>query len=131
MPGLGSAPVRLRGFKGKVILLNFWATWCLPCKEEMPSMERLYQRYKDQAFTVLVMSVDADGAAAVVPFIRSLKLTFPIGLDPRMDVANRYRVVALPASFVVDKSGRTVALALGPRAWDSRPAEALIESLLR
>ncbi len=57
------------------------------------------------AFTVLAISLDADGAAAVVPFVRSLKLTFPIGLDPRMDVANHYRVVALPASFVVDKGG--------------------------
>ena len=129
--GLESRPLRLREFTGKVILLNFWATWCPPCKEEMPSMERLYQRYRDRDFTILAISIDTQGAGAVAQFVRTFQLTFPIGLDPKMEVADRYTVRALPTTFLIDKSGGTVGVAMGPRDWDSRAAHAAIDSLLR
>jgi peroxiredoxin len=131
VPGLGAQPVRLKDFRGKVVFLNFWATWCPPCKEEMPSMERLYRRYKDRGLTILALSVDADGAAAVAAFVKSLGLTFPIGLDPRMDVANRYGIRALPGSFLIDRASNVVAVAIGPRTWDNQPARAVIEDLLK
>ncbi len=131
VPTPGGAPFRLADHRGKVVFLNFWATWCPPCKEEMPAMERLYQRYKDKGLVVLAISVDTDGAPIVTPFVREYKLTFPIGLDRKMAVAEEYGVRGLPTSFLVDKRGTLVGLALGPREWNGKAAHALIESLLR
>lgn len=129
--GLTGPPLRLNDFKGKVVFLNFWATWCPPCKEEMPSMERLYQRFKDQGFVVLAISIDAEGAQVVTPFVKEHKLTYPIGLDPKMELALKYEVRGLPTSFLVNKKGNLAALAVGPRQWDSEAAHALIEFLLK
>jgi len=123
--------LRLADQKGKVVFLNFWATWCPPCKEEMPAMERLYQRYKDKGFVVLALSVDAEGGRVVSPFVKEYKLSFPIGLDPKMEVADRYGVRALPTSFLANRTGALVAVALGPREWDGKAGQALIESLLK
>lgn len=123
--------LRLADYKGKVVFLNFWATWCPPCKEEMPSMERLYQRFKDQGFVVLAISIDAEGAQVVTPFVKEHKLTYPIGLDPKMELALKYEVRGLPTSFLVNKKGNLAALAVGPRQWDSEAAHALIEFLLK
>lgn len=94
-------------------------------------MERLYQRYKDKGLVVLAVSVDSEGGPVVVPFVKEHKLTFPIGLDPKMDVADRYGVRGLPSSFIVDRTGALVAVALGPRQWDGKAGQALIESLLK
>ncbi|MBI4607846.1 MAG: TlpA family protein disulfide reductase [Candidatus Rokubacteria bacterium] len=123
--------LKLSSYRGKVVFLNFWATWCPPCKEEMPSMERLYQRFKDQGLVVLAVSIDAEGAPVVTPFVKEHKLTYPVGLDPKMAVAEKYGVRALPASYFVNKKGNLVALALGPRNWDSKAAHAFVESLLK
>ena len=131
VPGLTGKPLSLRDFRGAVVLLNFWATWCPPCKQEMPSMERLYQRYKDRKLTLLAISIDFEGARAVAPFVRNLKLTFPIGLDPKMEVAERHTVRALPASFVIDQNGTAVGIAIGPRDWDSAAAHAVIDTLTK
>ncbi|MBI3027992.1 MAG: TlpA family protein disulfide reductase [Candidatus Rokubacteria bacterium] len=122
---------RLADHRGKVVFLNFWATWCPPCKEEMPAMERLYQRFKERGFVVLAVSVDVEGAALVNPFVREHQLTFPIALDPKMAVAEQYGVRGLPSSFLVDKRGTLIGLALGPREWNGKASRALIESLLR
>ncbi len=130
VPSPGGQPVRLADFRGRVVFVNFWATWCPPCRDEMPGMERLSRRFKDRGLVVLAISVDADGASAVVPFVREQGLTYPIGLDPAMAVAGRYGVRALPSSFLVDRHGHLVGSAVGPREWDSKDAEAVIESLL-
>jgi peroxiredoxin len=129
--GLTGPPLRLRDFKGKVVFLNFWATWCPPCKEEMPSMERLYRRYKDKGFAILALSIDSGGSAPVGAFVKKLGLTFPIGLDPNTTVANQYTVRGLPATFLIDRKGTIAAVAIGPRDWDGKAAHAAIESLLR
>src|SRR5712664_478502 len=100
----------------KPVLINFWATWCSPCREEMPAMERLNRRYKEQGFVILAVSVDSD-PAVVAPFLEAHKLTFPVR--------------ALPSSFIVDRERYLAALALGPRAWDSRAAHSLVEGMLR
>ena len=123
--------VRLSDFKGKVVVLNFWATWCKPCEEEMPSMERLYQRLKERGLVVVAISMDADGAAVVRPFVEKHKLTFPVALDPRMTVSAPYGVWALPATFIIDRGGRRVLAANGPREWDSPAAETLLQSMLK
>lgn len=131
VPGLTGSPLRLSDLKGKVVLLNFWATWCPPCKEEMPSMERLYRRYKDKGFTILAVSIDSGGPEPVAAFAKKFGLTFPIVLDPKMTVANQYSVRGLPATFLIDRRGTIAAVAIGPRDWDGKAAHAAIESLLR
>ena len=131
VPSPNGKSLRLADYKGKVLFLNFWATWCAPCKEEMPAMERLYQRYRDRGLVVLAVSMDAEGAAVVTPFVKELKVTFPIGLDPKMALATEYAVRALPSTFLLDRRHQTVAIAIGPRDWAGTPARAVIESLLK
>jgi len=126
---LGGKTLELKELRGKPMLINFWATWCAPCREEMPAMERLYLKHRERGFTLLAISVDTD-AALVKPFLEKHRLTFPVALDAKMDLANTYGVRALPASFLIDRNGYLTALALGPRAWDNRAAHALVEALL-
>jgi peroxiredoxin len=130
IPTPSGATFKLSEHRGKVVMINFWATWCPPCLEEMPAMERLYRQQKDGGFTLVAVSVDADGKK-VEPFVSEHKLTFAIGLDPRMDLANSYAVRALPSSFVVARDGTLAALAIGPRHWDGDAAHSLIEGLAR
>jgi peroxiredoxin len=126
----GGGRFRLSEHRGKVVMVNFWATWCPPCLEEMPAMERLHRRHKDAGFTLVAVSVDAD-SAKVMPFLTSHKLTFQVGLDPRMDLANSYSVRALPSSFIVGRDGNLAALAIGPRHWDNDAAHSLVEGMAR
>jgi peroxiredoxin len=121
---------RLSDQRGKVVFINFWATWCPPCREEMPAMERLYAQQKNGPFTMVAVSLDAN-PALVGPYVERARLTFPVALDPKMDLANSYGVRALPASFVVDPRGMVVAMALGPRTWDGPAARALMEGIAR
>jgi len=121
----------LAEFKGKVVFLNFWATWCKPCEEEMPGMERLYKKYKDKGLVVIALSEDADGANDVAPFVKKYGLTFPVGLDPKMSVAAQYGVWALPSTFIIDRQGNRAYFANGPRDWDGAAAHEFFESVLR
>ena len=123
--------LKLSDFKGKVVFLNFWATWCKPCEEEMPAMQQLHDRYKERGLVVLAVSADAEGASIVKPFIKKHHLTFPVGLDPRTTVAALYGVWALPQTFIIDRKGDRVLYANGPREWDGKVAQALFESMLK
>jgi peroxiredoxin len=122
--------VRLSEQRGKVVFINFWATWCPPCREEMPAMERLWRQHRQAGFVLVAVSLDTD-RALVKPYVAEHALTFPIAFDPGLEVANRYGVRALPASFIVDRQGQVAALALGPRAWDNDAAHSLVEELTR
>ena len=121
---------RLADQRGKVVLVNFWATWCPPCREEMPAMERLWQRQKEHGFVLVAVSVDAD-PKVVNPYLAKHKLSFPVALDPKLDLGNAYGVRALPSSFILDRDGYVTALALGPRRWDGDASLSLFEGLLR
>jgi peroxiredoxin len=130
VPTPGGPSLALADLRGRVVLLNFWATWCVPCREEMPAMERLYQRFKDRGLIVLAISVDAAGSSAVVPFARKFGLTYPIGLDPKMALARQYGVRGFPASFLLDPTGAVVGRAHGSREWDSPAAHGVVTWLL-
>ncbi len=119
---------RLSGHRGRAVFINFWATWCPPCLAELPAIERLWRAHKDRGLVMLAVSLDVD-AKKVGPFVTEHGLTFPVAVDTRMDVANSYGVRALPATVLVDRAGHLAALALGPRAWDSTAAHALIAGL--
>ena len=128
---LDGSGLRLADLKGKVVFLNLWATWCPPCKEEMPAMERLWRRYKDEGLVVIALSMDSGGAKAVKPYIEQSKYTYPVGLDPKMEVAQLYGARSVPSTFIIDRSGTLRAIALGPRDWDGKAAFAYIEALLK
>jgi peroxiredoxin len=129
-PLLGGKSFRLAGHRGQVVLINFWATWCPPCLEEMPALERLWRQHKDNGFVLVAVSLDAD-PAPVAPFMAEHRLTFPVAFDSKFEVANLYGVRALPATFVVGRDGNLAALALGPRTWDNDAAHSLVEELAR
>ena len=121
---------RLTEHRGQVVFINFWATWCPPCREEMPAMERLLRQTKKDGLVMLAVSVDAD-PRQIVPFLAEHDFTFAIGLDPKMELADAYGVRALPASFIVDREEYLVASALGPRDWDTPATRALVAALSR
>ena len=127
---LDGGTLRLSELRGKVVFLNLWATWCEPCKEEMPAMERLWHRYKAQGLMVVALSMDAQGAKVVRPFVDRARFSYPVGLDPKMEVAQLYGARAVPATFIIDRSGNLFAFALGPREWDSKMAAPFFDSLL-
>ena len=102
----GGKPIRLSDLHGKVILVNIWATWCPPCRAEMPAMERTYNTYKDQGFVVLAVdSTIQDALPNVSSFIDEYKLTFPVLLDESGEVTRLYRVQSLPTSFFIGADG--------------------------
>ena len=127
---LDGGTLRLSELRGKVVFLNLWATWCGPCKEEMPAMERLWRRYKAHGLIVVALSMDAQGAKVVKPFVDQARFSYPIGLDPKMEVAQLYGARAVPATFIIDRSGNLFAFALGPREWDSKTAAPFFDALL-
>jgi len=96
----------LSEYRGKVVLLNFWATWCGPCRVEMPSMETVYRELKDEGFEILAISSDPQGMSVTRPFSESHNLTFPILHDAEYDVSGVYGVRTLPMSYLIDRHGR-------------------------
>ncbi|MFN3479675.1 MAG: TlpA family protein disulfide reductase [Thermodesulfovibrionales bacterium] len=122
--------VSLTDFKGKVILLNFWATWCAPCKAEMPSLENLYRSLKDKGLVVIGVSVD-NSEKTVHSFIEEKGITFPILLDKGKEVSfDDYGVIGLPVTFLIDKKGIIVDKVFGERQWDSEEVKEKIKRLL-
>lgn len=121
--------IRLSDFRGKVVFLNFWATWCVPCRLEMPAMERLYREFKGQGLMVLAVNFQED-AGTVRAFVRELKLTFPVVLDPKGTAAMAYAVRGLPATYLIDRNRVVVGRAIGAREWDSKDGRAYIRALL-
>jgi peroxiredoxin len=128
---LEGRPVRLREFRGKLVLVNFWATWCAPCLHEMPSMEQLYQTFKQTEFVLLAVSMDRQGEGVARPFVDKLKLTFPVLLDSTLEVSRQYSVRGLPTTYLIDPEGLLIGVAIGARDWHRTEAKALIAGLLR
>jgi len=110
---LQGKPWHLRDLKGKVVLVNFWATWCPPCRKEMPDLQALYDKYKDQGF--LVLSISDEEAAKVSPFIAERKITYPVLLDPGRKINDAFIVEGIPKSFVYDREGKMVAQSIDMR----------------
>ncbi|NWF94281.1 MAG: TlpA family protein disulfide reductase [Syntrophaceae bacterium] len=120
----------LKRLKGKVVFLNFWATWCRPCKEEMPSIEALYQQFKEKDFVFLTISVDYEGRESVKKFIEKKRYSFPVLLDPKCEILDLYRVKGIPATIVIDKNMKMIGRAIGPRSWNSQDVVSLVLLLI-
>ena len=98
--------VRLSDYRGQTVLLNLWATWCPPCRAEMPAIQKMHEEYKDQGFIVLALNMTyQDTPSNVEPFIQEYDLTFPVLLEPSGQVAAQYELRSLPSSFFIDKNG--------------------------
>lgn len=128
LPDLAGKARRLTGLRGQVILMNFWATWCAPCRAEMPAMERLYQELKDDGFAIVAVNF-AETAEQVAPFVKELRLHFPVLLDQEGQVGRLYRVFSLPTTYLLDRHGTLVGRVVGAREWDSPEAKRLIRAL--
>jgi peroxiredoxin len=128
---LAGERVSLETWKDRLAVVNFWATWCTPCTLEMPTLEALWREYRGRGLVVVGISVDRGGPRALLePYVTNLGLTFPILLDPDMQVAGSWRVTGLPATFVVRPGGEVAGMALGAREWNSAEMRALLESML-
>ena len=119
-PDLNGTMVSLDQHRGKVLFINIWATWCAPCREEMPSMESLYQQMKGDNFKMLAISIDSDGKDSVVPFVEEFGLTFTVLVDQKNESTDLFKATGVPETFIVDKGGTVVYHHLGPANW-SRP----------
>jgi len=122
--------VNLSDYRGKVVLLNFWASWCFPCRREMPSMEELYQTFSQLDFEVLAVNLDKFGGEKVSRFVSNYGLTFPILLDKGLKTALRYQVRHIPTTYVIDKKGIIKEKIVGGRNWTEPEFVRRIEELL-
>ncbi len=111
--------VSLSDFKGKVVLINFWGTWCGPCKAEMPSLNNLYKALKDKGFAVLAISTDSSEKPAR-SFVGEMGISFPVLMDKdKMVYSDKYAVIGLPMSFLIDRNGVVIGRVVGEVEWDS------------
>jgi len=123
--------VQLGDFRGRPVLLNIWATWCVPCVAEMPSLEALAAERAGTPLAIMAVSVDRKGESVVAPFVQKLKLErLPVYLDPESNAPHAFGVDALPTTILIDRGGREIGRFLGPVPWDGSAARRLIDRLL-
>jgi thiol-disulfide isomerase/thioredoxin len=126
---LDARPLSITEYRGSVIILNFWASWCLECRPEMPVLERLQREFSSRGLIIIGVNTREKKEAAR-RYAKELGLTFPLVLDRDGKINALYGVVGLPTTFVIGRDGRAIGFAVGPREWESAPARALIAALL-
>jgi peroxiredoxin len=131
LKNLNGEAVSLASLRGKIVFLNIWATWCAPCREEMPSIQSLYSTFKaNKDFVVLAVSQDTDGGS-VRPFVEQNHLRFTVLLDPRNEVGERYEVNGIPETFIIGRDGRIVAHHVGPYDWSNADIREALQELIK
>ena len=122
----------LKDWRGKVVLLNLWATWCIPCRKEMPGLERLQKDMGSDKFEVVAVSADRKGIEGAKTFLDGIKVS-GLGLyaDPSVRVTSTLKAIGLPATLLLDREGREIGRLTGPAEWDSADAKALVKAALR
>jgi thiol-disulfide isomerase/thioredoxin len=128
---LKSVPLNLSDLKGKVVLLNFWATWCPPCREEIPSMMKLNKIMTGKPFQMVAVSIDEGGLPAIEAFFKESGFTLPAYTDPDGKAAKIYGITGVPETFVIDKKGILVKKFIGPLPWDSPEIISFLEGLMK
>lgn len=129
--GTGAAKT-LKDFRGKTVLLNLWATWCTPCRKEMPSLDRLQKALGSDTFEVIALSLDRAGPEAAKKFLDQIKVeNLKLYIDQTMKAGNALKAVGMPTTILIDKEGREVGRLPGPAEWDSAEAKKLIEAAMK
>jgi len=123
-------PHRLADFRGKPVVLNFWATWCAPCRAEMPSMQRAHESVADEGIAIVAINV-GDDADSIQRFLAEVPVDFPLPMDTDMKVVQAYAARGLPTTFVIDPDGRLVYSAAGDREWDDPKILDQVRALIR
>ncbi len=123
--------VSLSQLRGKVVIVNFWATWCPPCKREMPSMEALYKTFKDDDLVLLAINVEKEGRKSVAEFLQESPYSFPILFDDRAQVQTLYGVFQFPESFIIDRNGMVVKKVIGAVHWMGGDVYNLLHFMLK
>jgi thiol-disulfide isomerase/thioredoxin len=129
LPLVGKTSLALRDLRGKVVFLNFWATWCGPCRAEMPSMEALYRRFKDEGFEMVAVNC-GESETAAASFVEQYRLSFPAALDPSGQVSGVYGIQALPTTYIIDRDGNILSRVVGSLNWNTPELFAAFEALL-
>jgi thiol-disulfide isomerase/thioredoxin len=119
----------LSSFRGKVVFLNFWATWCGPCRIEMPSMQRVYNELKDEGFEIVAVDLRED-KRVVKKFVKEYELTFPVLLDKTGTVGGIYSARSIPTTYIIDRDGFIVGRMIGAREWDTEEIQAVFRGIL-
>lgn len=115
---LNEKPIRLSDYRGKVVFLNFWATWCAPCREEMPSMEVLYRNFEKDGLVILAVSIDrVTTTKDIPPFVKGMNLTFPVLVDSWGKTDKPYKRMGVPETFIIDQQGVIREIIIGPKDW--------------
>jgi peroxiredoxin len=128
---LSDKPYRLSDFRGKVVFLNFWATWCKPCREEMPSMEILYKNFEKDGLVVLAVSIDrVTTTKDIPPFVKGMNLTFPVLVDSWGQTDKPYKRMGVPETFIIDQQGVIREIVIGPRDWTRLDSLPVVTKLL-
>jgi peroxiredoxin len=130
LPALTGGEWTLSRLRGKVVLINFWATWCIPCRAEMPAMERLYRDVRDQGFEIVGISIDLPESAAVRSFVEERNLSYPVLLDPELAVDELYRVQVVPTTLLIDREGSVAYRFVGARDWNEADSRRMVNRLL-
>jgi cytochrome c biogenesis protein CcmG/thiol:disulfide interchange protein DsbE len=118
LPDLNDKQLRLSDYRGKVVFLNFWATWCKPCREEMPSMEVLNKTFEKEGLVILAVSIDrVTTKKEIPPFVKGLNLTFPVLIDSWGQTDKRYKLMGVPETYIIDQQGVLREKVIGPRDW--------------
>ncbi|MDR0502447.1 MAG: TlpA family protein disulfide reductase [Treponema sp.] len=130
LPLLDGSAAALSSYRGNVVILNFWATWCPPCRSEMPSMETLYKRFKDQGLEILAVDI-GENLNTVRQFIKTNNYTFPVMLDSKSQISGIYGIEAIPATFIIDREGKIIGRVTGSIHWDTAQVFSAFEALLK
>ncbi len=130
LPLVGGETRKLSDFKGSVVLLNFWATWCGYCEKERPSLQALYEKYQKKGLVIVAVSIDRAAIETVEKYLKEHELTFPTLHDQDSSVAGDFGVRGVPSTYFIDASGKALGGVIGPRDWDTKEGRALIEFLL-
>jgi|SRR5579863_711504 len=127
---LNGREAALTEYRGRVVLINFWATWCIPCRAEMPQMETLYRDFRAKGLEILAVSIDLPGESSIGTFVERLKLSFPILLDEGLETDEAYEVRVVPTSLLIDRRGIVAHRFLGAKDWNDNESRRLVGQLV-